>query len=130
DQVKIRGFRIEPGEVEAALGEQPGVRDVAVLAQHDRMTGDRLVAYVVLAAGATPTAVRDALAARLPAFMVPSAFVTLDALPLTANGKVDRRALEAAPVPVASSSYIAPRDDLEATLVRIWQEVLGIERIG
>ncbi|HEX8337964.1 MAG TPA: non-ribosomal peptide synthetase, partial [Pyrinomonadaceae bacterium] len=132
-QVKVRGYRIELGEVEAALSAHASVGEcvVAVRGEED---GKRLVAYVVARAGQAVGAaeLREQLAQRLPAYMVPSAYVFLDELPLTRNGKVDRRAL---PSPEAnreqsSQSYEAPRNAVEEQLVAIWQEVLGLERIG
>jgi amino acid adenylation domain-containing protein len=132
DQVKIRGFRIEPGEIEAALS---GLADVAEAVVVAREAGGekRLVAYVTARSGARLEAatLRVLLGARLPSHMVPSAFVVLDALPLTRNGKVDRRAL---PEPDGGSlrraAYVAPRDETEALLCRIWSEALGVERVG
>jgi len=136
DQVKLRGVRIEPGEIEAALRELQAVREAVVLA-HDGPGGDRrLVAYVVPSAVAREvTAEADlhhALADRLPDYMIPSRFVTLDALPLLANGKVDRRAL---PAPDDSrqgsaGTYLPPRDALELGMVQLWEEVLGVRPIG
>ncbi|MBV9772320.1 MAG: amino acid adenylation domain-containing protein, partial [Gemmatimonadetes bacterium] len=134
-QVKVRGFRIEPGEVEAALLAQPRVREALVAAREDEPGVRRLVAYLVMAAaeGEPDVAgVRAALAARLPDYMVPAAFVLLDAFPLTAHGKVDRRAL---PAPdgarlAAASAYVAPRGPVEAALARVWAETLGVERVG
>ncbi|MCG1043638.1 amino acid adenylation domain-containing protein, partial [Mycetohabitans sp. B8] len=130
-QVKLRGFRIELGEIEACLAGHPQVRDAAVLALGDG--GDkRLVAYVV----AEPderlaSTLRAHVAAALPEYMVPAAFVRLDALPLTPNGKLDRRAL---PEPdtdaFAHQAYEAPQGALETTLAAIWAELLGVERIG
>ena len=133
DQVKIRGFRIELGEVEAALLSHPQVREAAVLALGEG--GEkRLVAYVAGMPGEPleAAAVRDHLRALLPDYMVPSAFAALDALPLTANGKVDRRALARTAVAGwgTEEEYLAPRTPVERALARIWGELLGAERIG
>jgi hypothetical protein len=128
-QVKVRGFRIELGEIEAALRQAPGVADCTVLAREDETGDRRLVAYVVGEAEAE--ALRDALLRTLPEYMVPSAFVALDALPLTANGKVDHKAL---PAPegdaYAAREYEAPADETEQALAEIWAEVLRVERVG
>ncbi|EAQ35218.1 probable non-ribosomal peptide synthetase [Nitrobacter sp. Nb-311A] len=129
-QVKIRGFRIELGEIEACLIEQRGVRAAAVVAQ-DSKTGRHLVAY----ASGDPTldgaALRDALAAVLPDYMVPATIVVLEQLPLSRNGKIDRKAL---PKPhegmLACRRYEAPEDDVEIALARMWSEILDVERIG
>ncbi|KRD77783.1 hypothetical protein ASE43_20875 [Lysobacter sp. Root983] len=132
-QVKIRGFRIELGEIEARLTACAGVREAVVLAREDVPGDKRLVAYVVQAAGAEPTVVRlrEALQAQLPEYMVPSAFMVLDAFPLTPNGKLDRKAL---PAPDGSSlvqrEYEAPQGEMEKTLARIWGELLGVEQVG
>ncbi|MFD3823261.1 amino acid adenylation domain-containing protein, partial [Streptomyces sp. NPDC058625] len=136
-QVKIRGFRIELGEIEAVLEQHPHVRTCAVLAQPDTRsdgTGKRLVAYVVTDGGAPDVdgELRAHLKERLPSYMVPSAFVTLDELPLTGNGKLNRRALplpdeSAAPAPSAAS---LPRTATEAKLAEIWAEVLGHSPVG
>ncbi|MCM3804719.1 non-ribosomal peptide synthase/polyketide synthase [Streptomyces sp. DR7-3] len=140
DQVKVRGFRIEPGEVESALRRSPEVREAVVAVRETAPTpeqpsgGKRLVGYVVPAPGASPTAasLRDALGRTLPSHMVPSAFATLDALPLSANGKVDRRALPDPDVaPVASGAdHVAPRTPMERRIADIWADVLGLERVG
>jgi len=133
DQVKVRGFRIELGEVEAQLRSQASVRDAVVVAREDRPGEKRLVAYVVGAAGSAPEAgrLREHMASRLPEYMVPSVFVVLAALPLTVSGKVDRRAL---PAPEAGDyqrgGYVAPRTELERRLCEIWEELLGVERVG
>jgi amino acid adenylation domain-containing protein len=133
-QVKIRGFRIEPGEIEAVLGELPGVRGVTVVALPDAAGGKRLVAY--LAAEATvrvsPARLRAQAAARLPDYMVPAAFVWLDRLPLTAHGKVDRAALPApaAARPDLAASYVAPRSAIERAIAAVWCEVLNLDRVG
>ncbi|MFH8930913.1 amino acid adenylation domain-containing protein [Streptomyces pristinaespiralis] len=121
-QVKIRGFRVEPGEVEAALTAHPRITQAAVLAH-----GDRLVAYVVTTADRDLTGVREHLAARLPDFMVPTAYVRLEALPLTVNGKLDRAAL---PAPDAPAAGRAPRTVREEILCGLFAEVLGTERAG
>ncbi|WP_302478704.1 amino acid adenylation domain-containing protein [Burkholderia lata] len=138
DQVKIRGFRIEPGEIEAHLAMHDAVREAIVLARPDAAGNARLLAYVTLD-DAAPRAehaelvrqLREHLAARLPDYMVPAAFVVLDALPLTSNGKLDRRAL---PAPdddaFAQAQYEAPQGEIERTVAALWSELLGIERIG
>ncbi len=139
-QVKIRGFRIELGEIEARLREYAGVLDAVVLARPrdarapDVAPGDkRLVAYLVVEEGVELSVadLREALARQLPDFMVPSAFVQLDALPLTANGKLDRQAL---PAPEATAlnarEYEAPQGEIEETLATLWQELLRVERVG
>ncbi|WP_063762393.1 non-ribosomal peptide synthetase [Streptomyces sp. NRRL F-5123] len=129
DQVKIHGRRVEPGEIEGALAAHPGVARAAVVVRD----GTRLVGYAVPRAGAVlePAALRDHLAVRLPAFMVPAVFAVLETLPLTANGKLDRPALPD-PGPGASGSreYLAPRTDAELLVAGIWQEVLGVEKAG
>jgi amino acid adenylation domain-containing protein len=126
-QVKIRGFRIEPGEVEALLRSHPAVADaVVVVSETD---GDaRMIAYTVGAP--TATELRAHLAAKVPGYMVPSAFVALERLPLTPSGKVDRRALPSPDPRHAETAYVAPRTPTEEALAEIWAEVLGRERVG
>ena len=126
DQVKVRGFRIEPGEIEAALLDHPEVRDVTVVALP--AGGDKqLVAYVV---GTDDTeALRTFLGGRLPDYMLPAAFVPLDALPISAHGKVDRKALPA-PGAARETGSAAPRNAREELLAGIWREALGLERVG
>ncbi|WP_420124963.1 amino acid adenylation domain-containing protein [Longimicrobium sp.] len=128
-QVKIRGFRIELGEIEARLREHPAVRQAAVLAREDVPGRKRLVAYVV---GEAPAdALKAHLEARLPGYMVPGVYVRLETLPLTSNGKLDRRAL---PVPDAAAfarrGLEPPRNMTEHVLAEIWAEVLGVELVG
>ncbi|HEV2782817.1 MAG TPA: non-ribosomal peptide synthase/polyketide synthase [Actinophytocola sp.] len=131
EQVKIRGFRIEPGEIEAALLSQPGVSQAVVVARELDGRGKRLVAYVVAgAATVAPDALRDALRTTLPDYMVPSAVVPLDRLPLNASGKLDRRALPAPDAPAPDAGYVAPRTETERVVADIWAEVLGMERVG
>ncbi|MFF0524662.1 non-ribosomal peptide synthase/polyketide synthase [Actinomadura nitritigenes] len=133
DQVKVRGFRIEPGEIEAVLAAQPGVRSAVVL-PFGEGSNRRLVAYLVPADGDHPLSagrLREQVRGQLPEFMIPSAFVEVAALPLTANGKLDRSAL---PAPEADrpdvAEYVAPTGFAEQLLARIWAEVLGTEGVG
>jgi amino acid adenylation domain-containing protein len=153
-QVKVRGFRIELGEIEAALAEHPEVREAVVTAREDRPGDVRLVGYVTSAVspaagpGPAPQALAAFLAERLPGYMVPAAWVLLDRLPLTTNGKLDRAALPApssggkvdrkvdrAAQPAPSErgeggAYVAPRSPVEQVLAGIWEEVLGLQRVG
>ena len=130
-QVKIRGLRVELGEIEHVLASHPSVREALVLLRDDRPGGARLVAYVVAAAGHDRSAereVREAIATALPAYMVPDAFVWLDAMPLTANGKVDRRALPAPALARAASR--PPQSTAEQALAGIWRRILDIDEVG
>ncbi|HYT39996.1 MAG TPA: amino acid adenylation domain-containing protein, partial [Acidimicrobiia bacterium] len=134
DQVKIRGFRIELGEVESALRQHPDVAEGVVIAREDEPGHKRLVAYLVpVGDGEAPDtpALRRFLAETLPDYMVPSAFVTLDALPLSPNGKLDRKALPAPDLGAGvAGAYVAPRTEAEAVLAGIWAEVLGVDGVG
>ena len=127
EQVKIRGYRIELGEVQAALSALDGVQQAAVIAREDRPGDKRLVGYVT--GTADPAGVRTALAERLPSYMVPAAVVGLEALPLTVNGKLDKRALPA-PGYQDGDHYRAPASAVEEILAGIWAQVLGVERVG
>jgi amino acid adenylation domain-containing protein len=128
-QVKLRGLRIELGEIEAALRDQTGVREAAAAVKEVNPGDRRIVGYVVGAADADT--LRTALARRLPDYMVPSAFVTVDALPLSPSGKLDRGAL---PVPEPAGrgggELVAPRTDAERAIAAIWGEVLGLDQVG
>ena len=133
-QVKIRGFRIELGEIEAVLTTHPAVREAVIIAREDTPGEKRLVAYMVTAASSrlVPSELRSFLRQQLPEYMVPAAFVELEALPLTPNGKVDRRAL---PRPEqhrmeTAEPPVGPRDALDFQLTQIWEKVLGLKPIG
>jgi acyl carrier protein len=132
-QVKVRGFRVELGEIEAALVRHPRVRE-AVVAPWDSPSGDRrLAAYFSADSESAPDAaeLRRHLAASLPEAMIPAAFVRLDRLPLTANGKVDRRALpDPDPAAGRKGEYLAPATAIEQSLAEACAEVLGLERVG
>ncbi|MGN9779203.1 amino acid adenylation domain-containing protein [Micromonospora sp. H33] len=131
-QVKIRGYRVELEEIEAALTRLPQVREAVVLLRTDRPGEDRLVAYVTGEGPAGADAMRDALRGELPEYMVPDVVVPLDALPLAANGKVDRRALPAPTPQEASPTRAAPATPLETVIAQVWADVLGVpvESIG
>ncbi|WP_262947503.1 non-ribosomal peptide synthetase, partial [Xenorhabdus indica] len=132
-QVKLRGFRIELGEIEARLTQCPGVREAIVIAREDTPDDKRLVAYMLAQPDIelVPAELRQQLAQHLAEYMLPGAFVTLETFPLTPNGKLDRKAL---PAPeksaVATRGYEAPKGELEIALAQIWQDLLGLERIG
>jgi thioesterase domain-containing protein/aryl carrier-like protein len=134
-QVKVRGFRVELGEIEAALKRHPAVRQAAVVPWGETERNKRLAAYVVLKQNSPeplPNEWRDFLRKRLPNYMAPSTFFTLDALPFNSSGKLDRRALESQGAKNAHrpQGHINPRDTLEAQLARIWEEVLDVQPIG
>lgn len=133
-QVKIRGFRIEPGEIESVLSEHPGVRQAVVMAREDVPNDKRLAAYVVPGniQGSVASELRGFLRKRVPDYMIPSAFVTLEALPLTPNGKLDYDSLPAPGtiMPEPSETYAEPRNSSEKKLAGIWADVLGIGQIG
>ncbi|MCA2694516.1 MULTISPECIES: non-ribosomal peptide synthetase, partial [unclassified Microcystis] len=131
NQVKIRGFRIELGEIEAVLSQNQAVQSSCVIVREDNLGDKRLVAYVVPQPeiNLTINEIRQFLRAKLPDYMVPTAFVLLDTFPLTPNGKIDRRAL---PVPDLQSQgeYIAPRNPIEEKMAQIWAEVLKLKRVS
>jgi amino acid adenylation domain-containing protein len=133
DQVKIRGFRIELGEVESVLSQHPQVQEAVVIARTDQPGNKQLVAYVVshLELNHTSSNIRSFLKDKLPNYMVPSVFVSLEKMPLTPNGKVDRRALPAPDLRLSmKANYVPPRDTIELQLAQIWEEVLDVRPIG
>ena len=132
DQVKIRGFRVELGEIEAALAKHPHISEVAVVAREDVPGNKVLVAYLVPARNSRPTPIelRHYLQQALPDYMVPSTFVLMQAMPLTPNGKINRRGLPVPEVEVHSDAVVPATDPFQSQLVRIWEEVLGRRPIG
>ena len=132
-QVKVRGFRIELGEIETALSECEGVEQAVVVAREDRPGEKFLAAYVVSKSqeqSLSAQELRERLKQRLPEYMVPAAIIILERMPLTSNGKIDRKAL---PHPQRSSGgeqYVAPRGYMEEMLCGIWSQALGVERVG
>ncbi|MEH2456005.1 non-ribosomal peptide synthetase [Nostoc sp.] len=132
NQVKIRGFRIELGEIEAVLDQHPEVEELVVIAHEDVDNEKRLVAYLVVKQqpGPSTSELRRYLLEKLPAYMVPAAFIKLDALPLTPNGKVDYRALPEQAQLDLEENYMAPQSELEQIITNIWQELLHVEKVG
>jgi amino acid adenylation domain-containing protein len=131
DQVKIRGFRIELGEVETVLEQCPSVQQAVVIAKEDSQHNKRLVGYIVSEGPIEKEIINNYLKGKLPAYMVPALWVAMESLPLTPNGKINRKALPDPDISGASSnSYKAPRNELEIALVDIWQQLLGVERVG
>ncbi|MGQ5207111.1 plipastatin non-ribosomal peptide synthetase PpsC [Bacillus subtilis] len=129
DQVKVRGYRVELGEIESALRQIDGVKEAAVLARTAQTGSKELFGYISVKAGTNAEQVRSLLARSLPNYMIPAYIIEMETLPLTSNGKLNRKAL---PEPnfTSKQTYDPPRNDLEDQLVLIWQEVLGIQRIG
>ncbi|OBG78175.1 MULTISPECIES: non-ribosomal peptide synthetase [unclassified Mycobacterium] len=128
EQVKIRGYRIELGEIQSALAALEGVTQAAVIAREDRPGDKRLVGYIT--GTADPAEIRAQLAEKLPSYMVPAAVVVLETLPLTVNGKLDKRALPAPEYQKRAGQYRAPATPTEETLAAIYAQVLGVERVG
>lgn len=133
-QVKVRGFRIELGEIEAVLAQHPGVQQVVVAVREEEPNDKRLVAYVVSNREQAPSVsdLRGFLKEKLPDYMIPSVFMPLKALPLTANGKVDRLSLPAPDSlrPELDATYVAPQTEAEQVIATIWQELLHLEKVG
>ncbi|WP_163871175.1 phosphopantetheine-binding protein, partial [Myxococcus eversor] len=130
-QVKIRGFRIEPGEVEAALLAHPEVREAIALAREDSPGNKRLVGYVTARTASLDTlALRAFLQQRLPEYMVPSALMVLEALPLTPNAKVDRKALPAPEARPELRPFLPPSSSTEVRLASLWCELLGLSQVS
>ncbi|MFH6996197.1 amino acid adenylation domain-containing protein, partial [Flavobacterium sp. FlaQc-48] len=131
DQVKIRGFRIELGEIENVLSSLPGITQCCVLAKEDAGGNKRLVGYVVVDKELNKNQIQEYLKLSLPEFMVPMIWIQLESFPLTTNGKLNKRLL---PEPdnsdLSSREYVAPRNEIEAQLAEIWQNLLGVERVG
>jgi hypothetical protein len=133
DQVKVRGFRIEPGEIESVLRQHGSVRQALVVAREDKPGDQRLVAYLVIEKPAPLVEeLRHLLKAQLPAYMIPATFVFLEKLPLTSNGKIDRRALPAPGTKAEEGTigFVAPRLKLERIVAGLWRELLGVEQVG
>ena len=134
NQVKIRGYRIELGEIEAVLNEHSMVRECVVMAEPDKSGSNRLVAYLVASSEVAPKveALRAFLGQKLPEYMMPSAFVFLDAMPLTPGRKIDRRALPSTSGirPELEAAFVPPRNEMEKSIAAIWEQVLGLKQIG
>jgi amino acid adenylation domain-containing protein len=135
DQVKIRGHRIELGDIESVLLRHPRVNEAAVVVNEDPAAGKRLVAYMTGVPGGPPASgveLREHLAKELPDYMIPAAFVYLDALPLTPNNKVDRKSLRTAPLPAIESARedTAPQSETEVVIAKLWSEILGVRQPG
>jgi len=130
-QIKIRGFRVETGEIESVLLRHPLVEEVVVLAKEDENNDNYLCTYIVSETPVNPTELREFLAAELPDYMIPRYFISLEEMPLTPNGKIDRKRLpEPEPAITSEAQYQPPTNEVEEKMAVIWQEVLGVERVG
>ena len=133
-QVKIRGVRIELGEIESCLKQQPEIKEAVVVVREDRekRSEKELVAYIVEASATDLSMLRNSLRQTLPDVMIPAFFVSMEAIPLTPNGKINRRVLPAPDLTESSQRtvYVAPRTETEAKLAAIWQEVMQMETVG
>ncbi len=133
-QVKIRGHRIELGEIQNRLLQHPGIKDAVVIDREELVGGENqkyLCAYIITTSGITTSELREHMGQELPDYMIPSYFVKLEKMPLTSNGKVDRKALPKPDGSIASGQeYVAPTNEIEAKLAEIWQDVLGVAKIG
>jgi amino acid adenylation domain-containing protein len=130
NQVKIRGFRLELGEIETVIARHPHIKDCVVISGEDSLGDTRLVAYYIASQKIDSQQLREYLQPKLPDYMIPSAWVQLDAFPLTPNGKCDRNALPIPDFAEISREYVAPRNSKEESLASIWQQVLNLDRVG
>jgi acyl carrier protein len=130
DQVKIRGYRIELGEIESVLNQSGLIAQSVVLAKEDGNGNKRLVGYVVTEEKFEKQTIQNYLGTKLPDYMVPAIWVELENIPLTPNGKIDRKALPDPEITDLKTEYVAPRNEIEVKLAAIWQELLKTERAG
>ncbi|HEY4326481.1 MAG TPA: amino acid adenylation domain-containing protein [Mucilaginibacter sp.] len=130
DQVKIRGYRVELGEIESVLNQSPGVKQSVVLAREDDRGTKRLVGYVATEGTFDKQEVQNYLSTKLPEYMVPALWVELESIPLTSNGKIDKKALPEPDMSAQTKTYIAPGNEIEVAIAAVWQELLGADRVG
>ena len=130
DQVKIRGYRMELGEIESVLNESEHISRGVVLAKEDKQGAKRLVGYVVAREMFNKQAIQEYLSTKLPEYMIPSLWVELESIPLTVNGKIDRKALPDPDSGDMAAEYVEPRNEIEAMLAEMWQEILEIDKVG
>ncbi|HEV8083743.1 MAG TPA: amino acid adenylation domain-containing protein, partial [Chitinophagaceae bacterium] len=131
EQIKIRGYRIEPGEIEGVIRESGLVKEALVLAKKDSTGNDLLIGYIVTDEAINKEAIKNYLKDRLPEYMIPAIWVELESLPQTPNGKIDKNALpELDNSKILNAGYIAPRNEAESMLAKIWEDVLNIEKVG
>jgi len=129
-QVKIRGFRIEPGEIENCLLAHPEIKEAVVMAKEDKNRDKYLCAYIVSERELVPSVLREFLSAQLPDYMVPAYFVQVEKMPLTARGKIDRKALPAPDLQIKEAEYQPPTNDIEKKMIQLWEEILEVNNIG